>query len=322
VDLRRQKDLIDAILNNIGKSTGANFENKVGYILTRYYTHKGKELSTHSSQGGDGGNDGWIKSEGIFHQMYAPRPKANESIKKSIHTKYANNLGKLLTGVTNGAWGGMINGYVFIVNTQDEGLPPDPDGNIDKITAELNQTHKLSLAHKLVNCDYIKTLLEEITCEEVLQRIVLDLNSAPIDLNKFNIETDGMVNFLEAFLDCIASYDYSDSSDSSKIWIPIAKKIEINNLVMIKQQIFTIQSKLNIVEDAIKILDDPLPRFDRIVSFFTNAYNESIHSELEGIDAYNSIVDTLVGLCDDTYEFHIEYILVYIIERCDIFKTS
>ena len=57
MEMQKQLDIIKNIKDNLGASTGVNFESKVHHVLGRYYTYIGKKFSKHGSAGGDGGND-------------------------------------------------------------------------------------------------------------------------------------------------------------------------------------------------------------------------------------------------------------------------
>ena len=82
MEIQKQMDIIKSIKDNLGSSTGTNFESKVHHVLGRYYNYVGKIFSRHSSAGGDCGNDGWIEDERLFYQIYAPQQKSSKSLKR------------------------------------------------------------------------------------------------------------------------------------------------------------------------------------------------------------------------------------------------
>ena len=319
MDFKDKMDIIASIICNVQGSTGANFESKLHLILRRYYKHNGKEFLTHRSGGGEKGNDGWIRDDCLFFQIYAPPVGGS---KKNIHKKYKENLATLLDAiVSNGKYGGSINEYIFIVNTIDTGLPQDEDGFIDKITKELCEKHKIKIKHGLHNLDYVKDLLETIDDEKTLLSIAYDIKAPVLNgLDKYELQVSDILEFFEKLLEKIDVG--SDFISENFERIPLAYKIEINKLQSVKDDIIIVHSKLNVVEEAKKILNDPVPRIGPIINYYVKIYKEAVLNNIAKIDIYYYIIKNLMKLLGGKYETHIEYMLVYIIDKCEIYEKA
>ena len=102
--------------------------------------------------------------------------------------------------------------------------------------------------------------------------------------------------------------------------ISLLHKIEINKLQSKKDEIIIVASKLNVVEEAKKILNDPVPCIGSIIQHYIKTYSDATLKNTDQIDVYSCIVKSLMALVGAEYETHIEYVLVYIIDRCEIFE--
>jgi len=322
MEMQKQLDIIKNIKDNLGASTGVNFESKVHHVLGRYYTYIGKKFSKHGSAGGDGGNDGWIEEDQLFYQIYGPQQKSSRSLKSAIHKKFENDLESLFDSLENNQWNGIISKYIFIVNTQDQHLPQDKDGHIVNVTKKLQDNYQLFPECQLTNVDYITGLLESVHDEEVLTRLSYDLQSPIFDKRKYELTVADLVNFLEA----LSAKIPSKSIDRPTVFerISLSYKIEINDLQSIKSQILIIHSKLNEVQKAVNIINDPIEIFSDIVKYIVEIYKSALLKNRTGIDAYLHIIEVISSLFtkNENYSNHVEYILVYIIDRCDIFERQ
>ena len=319
MDLRNKMDLISSVIDNMRGSTGDSFESKVHIILSRYYKYIGKEFSHHRSWGGEKGNDGWVKDDCIFYQVYAPLTGGTKS---SIFKKFKNNLNKLLNAVINdNKYGGSIKEYFFIVNTMDQGLPPDEDGVIDVTTTEMSEKYNVKIQCSLHNLDYVQNLLESIDDEIVLGSIAYYVK-APVlnDLGRYTLHTKDILEYFEGLLKNIEAKNDFISTEFDRI--PLASKIETNDLQSVKDSINIVASKLDVVENARKILDDPVPRINSIIAYYVSAYQEAIQKDLVNIDAYSNIIKSAIEVAGKNYEAHAEYVLVYILNRCEIFEKE
>jgi len=273
----------------------------------------------HRSGGGEYGNDGWVEADSLFYQLYAPPVQGTKS---DIHKKYKSNLDRLLNAIVNeGKYKGSISKYVFIVNTMDEGLPVDADDFIGKTTQALCKKYAITVDCGIHNLDYVKDLLETVDDEKLLHGIVHDIKSIFLrDPGKFELQTSDILEFLEKMLEKISETNNFISENYE--WIPLASKIEINDLQGIGDNINIISSKLNIVENAKKLLDDPMPRIGIIIVHYVKVYQDAISKGMSKINIYSHIIKDIMGLVGREYETHIEYVLVYILNKCEIFERS
>ena len=310
-------DIITSILNSLKSSSGFRFEAKMRRALQRYYKHTGKVFLTHGSSGGDFGNDGWIENESLFYQFHAPRVGGSKS---KIHEKYKDDLNKLLNAVVKGGkYKGKISKYVFIVNTMDEDLPADPDDFIGLASKELCEKYSITVECAFASVEYIRDLLESVDDEKVLKGIAYDVNAPVINgLNEFELQTNDILEFLDSMLEKLGGADSSVPQSLKKISLPY--KIEINELQSIEDNINSIFVKIGVVDKARGILDDPIPRMGAVISHYVKVYQDAIAGNMSKIDIYSHIIKSIMDVVGKDFEAHIEYVLVYIMDRCDIFE--
>lgn len=318
-------DYIENIMLFIASATGINFQIKVKEVLAVYYRVNGKTYEMPDFYGGDQKNDGWVVEEALFYQIFAPT-RLKESLKKEIQDKFKEDLTELLRLIfTESKWNGKINEFIFIVNTFDNNLPHDSLRFFETEVELLQKQYNCKFKFKVSNQDYIKDLLYSIDSEEILKEISSRLHI----LNTINYMgvTEGTIVDLIIHISNETTHKIMNAkTGSSYKRISTVKKIEINDLLPIKNEIEEIMSNLDVVEKAVALINQNIldeERFERVKSYVIDLYDE-LSKELHGIELYTEIVNRCLLRTNGRWNFKapVQFLIVYIFDKCDIFEKE
>lgn len=321
-------NLIEQILLEIKGTTGINFQYKIREILKKYYKLKNLTYEMPRHYGGDKKNDGWVKEEDLYYQIFSPvQIKANDTLKKEIARKFKEDLEKLLEILyIEKLWTKNIKKFIFLVNTIDTPLPEDSSNEYEKIASKLKKQYNTSFEFEVVNTDYIRDILEEIDEISILESIASILRVKHL----INENTCNAQDIYEVICGISRkmneAFCYEQISKNYYKRISSENKININNLKNKKERIETIISKLDVVEKAIFLLNEDLEdqdKFEKAKKYVIDKYmglknsfsNEKIYDKMieESFDFIN---------CKENFLIAIEYFIVYIFDKCDIFEKE
>lgn len=318
-------DYIESIMMFIKGITGINYQFQIKEILRAYYKYIGKTFEMPDYYGGDQKNDGWVVEDAIFYQVFAPTRLKN-SLKKEIQDKFKGDLDGLLNIVYNeGKWKGKIQKFIFIVNTFDGNLPHDSESFFDGVVEELKVKYGVEFEYSLVNGDYIRDLLYEVNDIEVLKRISSTLHIK--NLIDFNAITETIIiNLIEEISGNLNIKLMGGTGFETYERISSLNKISINNLEDRREEIENIISKLDVVEKAVNNINQEIlfeNKFERVKDFVINKYSE-LSDKYEGIKLYDILVEeTLTYTNSKTMvQIPMKFLIVYIFDKCDIFKKE
>lgn len=319
-------DYIETIALELKATTDYNFQCKIGEVLKVYSKYKSWTYEMPNSSGGDDKNDGWIVEEKRFYQIYSPQ-QLRYSLRKDIQEKFQEDLEKLLKLIyVDNKWNGDINDFIFIVNTIDRNLPHDSTRYFDKEKGRLESLYGIPFNAKVVNVDYIKDLLDELEINE-LQIISARLRvTSIIDYNALSAK------FFYEFIDILNEgiqrkyRERIDKESTSYERISSPRKIVINNLEEVSQEIEGIILELNILEDIISTVYqdiDYADKFERIISYTIKTY-ENLINNYSGVELYHKIIENLISYTEfkRSYEYPAKILIVYIFDKCDIFEKE
>ena len=323
-------DYINAIVEFVRGKTGMNFQKLVGVVLKEYYSYKKNTYEMPSPLGGDKKNDGWVVETGVFYQIYAPS-KSVESQKKDIHAKFSADLSGLLDNVYNkGLWNGEVKEFVYMVNTFDNDLPEDSERYYEKEVKKFQEEYKISFEYRVVNVSYLFDVLYQIDDISILEKIsgLLRITSI-IDYNA--ISEHIMIDLIMRISSNI-SKKYMDELLQNKEGagkyerVSSVKKISINDLDDRREKIEKIISSLDVVENAIKFINQDITfenRFDRVKNYIVEKYIE-LRECFHGIELYDKLIEDVISNSgyEDLYEVGAEFLVVYIFDKCDIFEKE
>ena len=202
-------------------------------------------------------------------------------------------------------------------------MPPDNNRAYETIVKKYKNQYNIDFKWKVTNLDYIETILEEIP-SNILDGIMFRLNMArDVDYNEPNA-TDIISTIGAISKNVIETYTNNLSSDYKRISTP--KKIRINNLDDIKDEIEQIISKLGVVDGAVKEMSQDMThieQFDCTKNYIINKYLENVEN-YKGVELFNFIIDELSKLFpnEDNRINEIRYLVVYIFDKCDIFEKE
>jgi len=316
-------DYIVSIIEFVRGRTSINFQLTVKYILKTYYDSIAKTFEMPDFYGGDDKNDGWVKEDCIFYQMYAPT-RLKDSLKKEIHEKYKEDLTGLLEKIKEGKWNGHINEFIFIANTIDNNLPHDSDGYIDNISNALMKDYGYIFKYRLVNIDFLYDMLEKVSDVEMLKSLSARLRTLNyIDANaiteKMMIdligEISGKIN--EKFIS-------SEKGDTYYLRISTPEKITLNNLEEKREEIEKILANLDVADEAIKNINQDIlfeDKFDRVKEHIMDKY-KTLSIAFKGTELYDKIIESVLEYVESKSAKIVaaKFLVVYIFDKCDIFE--
>lgn len=318
-------DYIEAIIQELKGSTGNNFQNSVGIVLKKYFKSINKTYEMPNPYGGDDKNDGWVKEDALFYQIYAPL-YFKDSFAKNIRDKFKTDLTVLLKLVYDkDKWGGSVKEFIFITNTVDNNLPKDSDNFYQNTVNSLKEQYKLEeLNYRVENIDYIREdILEKIQDKQLLKNISSALHIK--NYIDYNAITEKMVyNLIIEISGNISKQYINNYKKDSYTRISTFKKIEINDLTSRQEEIENCIRKLDVVESAINLINQDITcenKFERVKDYIVHIYEE-LSPNFHGEQLYDKILETLYEKIDNSFCVPINLLVVYIFDKCDIFEKE
>lgn len=319
-------DYIESILSFVRGITGINYQLQLKKIFITYYKYIGKTYEMPDFYGGDQKNDGWVVEDALFYQIYAPT-RLKDSLKKEIQDKFETDLSGLLNIVYNDKkWNGDIKEFIFIVNTFDGNLPHDSERFFEKTVDKYKNEYKIDFKYRVTNGDYLRELLEQIEDVTILEKISSALHIRSfIDYNSITesvmmdliLQISGNLN--KELLD-----GFNKKTNYNRISSP--KKIEINDLEGKREEIENIICKLDVVENAVKLINQEVlceDKFERVKEHVVMKY-ENLNKILHGVELYEKIISEMLMYINDEWNMDIamRFLIVYIFDKCDIFEKE
>lgn len=322
-------DYINAIIEYLRGRTGMNFQKLVREVFKEYNACSGKTYEMPDAYGGDQKNDGWVVEDALFYQIYAPA-RNNESLKKNMQKKFTADLEGLLKKVyEENRWNGRIAEFIFLVNTFDNDLPEDSERYYDKEVARLKKKYNITFKHKVVNLSYVYDILCKIEDKSVLEKIssimrikgMIDYNAVSEEImTKLILKISS--NMSKKYINLLQKKNDTDVYER----ISSVSKISVNKLDEKRDIIESIISKLDVVELAIKNINQDIlfeNQFDRVKTFIVSRYEE-LAKQYQGVELYDKIIQDIVSYAgyDVIDETSVEFLIVYIFDKCDIFEKE
>ncbi|MBU3127443.1 hypothetical protein [Clostridium tagluense] len=318
-------DYIESIILFINGITGINYQLKLKEVLKIYYEYQGKTYEMPDYYGGDQKNDGWVVEDALFYQIFAPT-RLKESLKKEIQKKFKTDLEGLIKIVyEEDKWNGKIEKFIFIVNTIDCSLPHDSERFFETTVKELKVKFSIDFEYQVVNNDYIRDLLSRIDDIELLKRLSSVLHIK--NLIDYNVITEPIIiDIISEIAGNIQSKILSNDQSTTYNRISSIKKIDINDLNDIRDEIEIIITKLDVVEKAVKSINQDIlfeNKFERVKNFIIEKYGE-LSMKLSGVKLYDAIIDETLSYTDSKSAVYIpmKFLIVYIFDKCDIFEKE
>lgn len=322
-------DYVSLITDYLRGRTGMNFQKLVGIVLREYCSHIGKTYEMPDAYGGDKKNDGWIVEDGLFYQIYAPA-RNNESLKKNMQKKFTEDLEGLLDNVYNhNLWNGKVNTFIFLVNTFDNNLPEDSERYFEKEVNRLQMVYSIKFTYKVVNLSYLYDILSSIDDISVLKKISALMKIKGLaDYNAVSEQaiTDVILkissNINKKHINMLLKKNTSDPYER----VSSVNKITINDLEEKRDYIEAIISELDVVESAIKNINQDIlfeDKFERVKNLIVERYTEWAR-DFSGVELYDNLIKDIVSYVgyDVIDEASVEFLIIYIFDKCDIFEKE
>ena len=281
--------------NKILKADGQAFED----IFTAIMNYKEAGFQSVKPWGniGDRKNDGYIKTNGIFYQVYAP-----EDIRKS-YTDIVNKLKTDFDGLKS-QWN-PVNEFYFVVNDKYKGVNADSEQAIQ----EIKEKHNLNDAGFLTAKD--------------MENILFALDDDQIFLIAGNIPDPAAIKQLDySILNEVIGYIMKlrlDKGDMAKVILPnLDEKIKFNNLseliaCLLNNGYFQLHFLNEYLSNNSDFLADSLR--DKMNEIYTQEKNEK-----NGDDLFWAIVDCASPKAEQMYQTSVIVIMSKYFETCDIFE--
>lgn len=322
-------DYINLITEYLRGRTGMNFQKLVGEVLKEYNVYMGKTYEMPGTYGGDKKNDGWVVDDGLFYQIYAPA-RSSDSLKKNMQKKFSLDLEGLLEKVyKEKLWNGKVNEFIFLVNTFDNNLPEDSERYFDNEVQRLQNKYNVTFRYKIVNLSYIYDILCEIDDIKILEKIsgIMRIRGmADYNAVSEEIMTNLIIRISKNMSKKLAETLFNKKSESNYSRVSSVKKISINNLDERREEIESIISNLDVVEGAVKNINQDIlfeNKFERVKDFIVDKYSE-LSENFHGIELYWKLINDIVECAgyEIIDEVSVEFLVVYIFDKCDIFEKE
>lgn len=314
---------IKYIILKLNATSGNNYQTLIGKILSTYYSFKGKKYDMYSSLGGDDKNDGWVKDDALFYQIYSPYNYSGSFV-SDVKSKFKEDLTKLFDIVYNQhKWNGKISKFIYIVNSRDNNLPLDSNDFYNTVVTDLNDKYKTQVDFAVVNSDYFYELLFELN-ESTLLLICNKLEISGLLSLDFTTSKD-IADFIH-LLNLHIEDDYLNNNPQGYLRVSSDNKIIINNLQNKKERINKLINKCSIVEQVLndfrKSINEII-KFDNVKRIYVEQYN-LLASTYSGEELYDKLLKSILSLTPDLtmYKLPAEILMVYIFDKCDIFKKE
>ncbi|MBU0701139.1 hypothetical protein KKE26_07610 [bacterium] len=246
---------------------------------------------------GDRKNDGYIRTKGIFYQVYAP-----EDIRKS-YTDMVNKLKTDFDGLKS-QWN-PVNEFYFVVNDKYKGVNADSEQAIQ----EIKEKYNLNDAGFLTAKD--------------MENILFTLDDDQIFLIAGNIPDPAAIKQLDySILNEIIGYIMKlplNKGDMAKVILPdVDEKIKFNNLSepvahLLNNGYFLLHFLNEYLSDNSDFLADSLR--DKMNEIYTQEKNEN-----NGDDLFWAIVNCASPKAEQIYQTSVIVIMSKYFETCDIFE--
>lgn len=320
-------DYISSITEYLRGRTGMNFQRLVREVFREYNNYFKKTYEMPDAYGGDEKNDGWVIEDALFYQIYAPARYSN-SLKKNMQKKFTEDLEGLLKRVyIKGLWNGQIREFIFLVNTFDNDLPEDSERYYEKEVNRLQRQYGITIQYRVVNLSYVYDILCEIDDIKVLEKISSIMRIK--GMTDYNAVTEGMMTKLIIKIAQNITIKFVNSLQNRRDYktyerISSVRKISINDLDDKREDIETIISNLDVVETAVRNINQDIlfeNQFERVKSFVVEKYIK-LSQNYKGVILYDKLIEDIASSTELVDERGVEFLVVYIFDKCDIFEKE
>ena len=281
--------------NRIFKADGQIFEDIFSAIMN--YAETDFQQIKPWGNIGDRKNDGYIKTKGIFYQVYAP-----EDIRKS-YTNVVSKLKKDFDGL-KAQWS-PVNEFYFVVNDKYKGVNAD----CEKIIQEMKISHNLNNAGFLT-AKHLENILFELEDDQIYSITGLIPDPANIKQLDFSI--------LNEVIGHIMQLPLNDGDKPKNVLPNWNEKIKLNVLSE-----FVSQLLINGCFQSHSLAEYLKNNSDFLADSLRDKMNEIYSQEKEnksGDELFWAIVNSASPKAEHMYQTSVIVIMSKYFETCDIFE--
>ena len=274
----------------------------------------------------------------LFRMLFNRKPKVDnstidgENVKRVLYNSRTKDIFKVkmidgdIVLYENGKkWNGRLNNFIFIVNTFDNNLPHDSEGFFEKKVNEFKEKYAITFQYRVTNTDYVRDILTEINDIEVLKKISATLRVRNMmDYNAINEQI--IMDLIIGISGNLSRQSINGGSTQSYQRISSVEKISINSLDEKRDEIESIISKLDVVENAVNTINQDIlydNKFERVKEQVISKYVE-LSAKVHGVELYNTLINEMLSYSQDKWNLDVpmKFLIVYIFDKCDIFEKE
>ncbi|QNO13315.1 hypothetical protein HYG86_00235 [Alkalicella caledoniensis] len=281
--------------NKIHEANGQAFEDI--FTQTMYYAHEGFQSIKPWGNIGDRKNDGYIKSEGTYYQVYAP-----EDITKS-YVDFVKKIETDFIGLVE-QWS-PVNNFYFVVNDKYRGVNAD----CEQLIQGLKDTYKLKDA-KILTAKDLENEVFSLEDDQIFR--IVGFLPDPSNLKNMDF------SILNEVISHIMGLPIDLKKEPSLVVPDFNEKIKFNDLSEVTAEY------LNSAFVRVVYLNDYLSNnSDFIADLLRDKLNEVYLQEKEkysGDELFWNIVNQLSPKKQQVYQVTVIVIMSKYFETCDIFE--
>ena len=281
--------------NKIYKANGQAFEDI--FTSTMFYAHPGFQAIKPWGKIGDRKNDGYIKSEGSYFQVYAP-----EDITKS-YIEFVKKIERDFSGLIE-EWS-PVNNFYFVVNDKYRGVNAD----CEQIIQELKERHDLIDA-KILTAKDLENEVFYLEDDQILS-IVGNLPD-PFNLKRFDFYV------LNEIISYIMELPIDRNGKYSIVLPNLDEKIKFNGLSDTTAE-YLYNGLIKVVHVEEYLSNNSNFAADSLRDKLCEVYNEEKEKDTED-NLFWNIVNRLSPKAQQIYQSTVIIIMSKYFESCDIFE--
>jgi len=291
----QEKTLARILLKNkVYEADGQKFEDMFNAIM-RYIEPDFQSIKAWGNIG-DGKNDGYIKSRGVFYQVFAP---------EDIHKSYPDVVKKIKIDFDglNRQWS-PINEFYFVINDKYKGVNADSEQLLEQIKQDNNLNES-----KFLTAKDLENMLFSLDDDQIFT--IMGFLPDPMNLSTLSY------SIINEIVEYISSQPLKMLDE--KVIVPEwSEKIKFNDLSGLEEQY------LNHGFFQVTYLDDYLHHnseflADELKNRIRTIYLE-LSNEFQGKELFWEMINKLIPHQTSMYQTHVIVIMSKYFETCDIYE--
>lgn len=204
-------------------------------------------------------------------------------------------------------------------------LPKDSDRFYEKVVKDITEKYGFKFEYEVCNVDYIVDLLLDVDDIDLLINIVSSLRiKNPAIISSVNEKM--LIDLIEEINHNIGLKQININVALDYKKISTMDKIRLNDLEAIKDELENYLNNLDIVESAVTIINENIiseNKFEKVLNLVISKY-EALSDSYKGIELFNNLCESIQEYSPGKgfTEVATKLLIVYIFDKCDIFKKE